>query len=487
MRRARIVKPLAGPRARRLLAQPVGEWQSPAMEQRARQLAARGAWQAAQDIAKGELQAGDYLEAALTRIDEREAVVRAWVRRDDTASVARAAQLDGADAAAAPQGGPLRGLPIGVKDIIDTVAFPTEHGSPIYAGATPGADAWCVQQVLAAHGVVLGKTVTTEFAYFHPGPTTNPWNAGHTPGGSSSGSAAAVADGMVPLAFGSQTAGSIIRPASFCGVFGYKPTFGRYSLDGVKELSISNDTLGFFARKAADLQWFDAVLLDPSAAASADWRPREWRDAGDAHRDTPRIAVVRGPEWDKAGPECDEALARAVGAAEAAGAEVAAHEPPESFTAVGGAQLTVMQYEAAQALALDAGDPRLSDPLRKLLAAGAAVSDASYTAAREMVARCRGEQEQLFAGADIILTPSAPGAAPRGIGATGDPAFNRRWTALHMPCVSVPVHRSSSGLPVGVQVVARVGEDVAALSAALWIESILGLEWSPPDDSPMGA
>jgi Asp-tRNA(Asn)/Glu-tRNA(Gln) amidotransferase A subunit family amidase len=441
---------------------------------RAEELGKLPAWQAAERIRGGSLTASDYLEAVLRRIDLREPTVQAWASRDDVAARKRAAALT-----AAPGAGALRGLPVGVKDIIATTSLPTTHGSPIYAGELPTADAWCVARVLGEDGLILGKTVTTEFAYLHPGPTTNPWRSRHTPGGSSSGSAAAVADGMVPLAFGTQTAGSIIRPASFCGVFGYKPTFGSYSRDGIKELAGSCDTLGFFARNAGDLAWFDAILRGVAAVSAPGWAPRGWLEQGFA--DAPRVAVVHGPDWDAAEGPTREALVGVAQRLAAAGATVADRQTDALFAALGPGQVTIMQYEASRALAAEASKDGLSDELRELLAAGAAVSADRYQAALAAAATARASQDALFGDADIILAPSAPGAAPAGLGATGDPVFNRRWTLLHLPCVNVPAHVDRAGLPVGVQLIARRGADELLLAATAWVEAVLQLHWRPPD------
>jgi Asp-tRNA(Asn)/Glu-tRNA(Gln) amidotransferase A subunit family amidase len=413
---------------------------------------------AASRVAGGTATAESLTRACLDRIAERESVIGAWEFLDPDRAIAEARERDRATTR-----GPLHGVPIGVKDVMDTQDMPTAYGSPIYRGHRPAADAACVALARAAGAVVIGKTVTTEFATFHPGKTANPHNPAHTPGGSSSGSAAAVADLMVPLAFGTQTAGSVIRPASYCGVVGYKPSFGTIARTGVKPLSDSLDTVGVMARNVADAAFFAAVLSDrPALTIKGDLPP-------------PRIALYRTPEWRHAEPGTIAALDHAatrLGRAGAAAIEVAV--PPE-HEGLGEAQKIIMDYESARCLAYEyATRPQnLSASLRERIAVGRAHNAETYDAARRLVAKARDGLRAFFGEFDALLVPAAPGEAPKGLERTGDPVFNRSWTMLHVPCVTVPAWHGVGGLPVGVQLVGREGEDALTLRAAAFLERAL--------------
>jgi Asp-tRNA(Asn)/Glu-tRNA(Gln) amidotransferase A subunit family amidase len=358
---------------------------------------------------------------------------------------------------------PLRGLSFGVKDIFDTAELPTQYGSPIYAGHRPKADAAAVALLRRAGGLVLGKTVTTELASLQPAKTRNPCNPAHTPGGSSSGSAAAVAAGMVPIALGSQTAGSVIRPAAFCGVAGFKPSFRLLPTVGMKCFAWSLDTAGLFAAGIADVAFAAAAItgrdlrvdrLDPAA---------------------PTIAVVRTHRWSQASPDMQAALEQAARAAEAAGARVRELQLPPLFEAAMAAQLTIQDHEAYRALAheLDHHRDQLAPMLREQLDRAAAIDTDSYDEARRVARRARRMFADLMADTDAILTPSAPGAAPHGLETTGDPVFNRLWTLLGPPCINVPGIVDPHGLPLGMQIVGRFGRDRTALEAALFLERAL--------------
>jgi Asp-tRNA(Asn)/Glu-tRNA(Gln) amidotransferase A subunit family amidase len=420
-------------------------------------LASLSAAELAARIAARETSCEAVVRDCLARIEAREPQVRAWAFLDPDLALADARDRDGAPT---PHG-PLHGVPLGVKDIIETARMPTSYGSPIYAGYRPRADAACVRRLEAAGAVVLGKTHTTEFAFFHPGPTRNPHDPGRTPGGSSSGSAAAVADGMVPLAIGTQTAGSVVRPAAFCGVHGFKPTFGALDLSGVKPFSPSLDTLGGFAGDAADL----ALLV------------RALGGAGDtsAVSGPPRIAVVRTPEWPAAEPASRDALAEAARRAESAGARVEVLDLPEPFGAAAGAQLTIMEAEGAEALAWEYDERRdeLSERLRESIERGRDLDPEAVAEARATAEVCRALLPQVFAAHDVLLVPSAPGEAPEGLGTTGDPTFCRTWTLLGCPVANVPGLRAPNGLPVGVQVVGAPGADATVLAAAGWLGQAL--------------
>lgn len=417
------------------------------------QLNQLSASEAARRLATREITAEQMARACLARIEEREAAVRAWIHLDPDAVLAQARQLD-----AGPVRGPLHGLPLGVKDLIDTADMPTAYGSPIYAGHRPRADAACVALARAAGALVLGKTVTTEFAWFYPGKTANPHNPSHTPGGSSSGSAAAVADCMVPLAYGTQTAGSIIRPASYCGIVGYKPTHGTLPRAGIKPLSDSLDTLGTLTRTVAD------AALFVSAVSGRDLLPKPLKQA-------PRIGLCRTHEWNAAQPETAAAMENIRAALAPAGAKLSEIVLPQVFAGVTQAQIDIMNYEICAALACErlqryAG---LSDKLKRLLENAKQCDAARYDAALELVASCRSQMGQVFAGVDVLLAPSAPGEAPAGLAATGDPIFCRMWTVLHVPAINLPCGLGPHGLPVGLQIIGRRGDDARALAVADWV------------------
>lgn len=415
---------------------------------------------AARKLATREITAVSLLTDCLERISEREPAVRAWTFLDADAAMRRARALD-----AQPSMGLLHGLPIAVKDLFDTFDMPTCYGSPIYADHRPAWDAACVAVARAAGAIIVGKTVTTEFATFHPGPTRNPRNLQHTPGGSSSGSAAAVADLQVPLAFGSQTAGSIVRPAAFCGVVGYKPTFGMVTRVGVKMISDTLDTIGVFARTVPDVALFVAALSD---------RHELLIDGSTA--DVPQIGLCRTYEWNRAQPETVAVLEDAGRRLRAAGAGVSDVTLPPPFAGLADAQTTIMVCEVAKSLSHEnlAHRRDLSADMTKMIDAGLAVLPQQYDAARSLTRTCRAMLPEIFNGFDVLVAPSAVGYAPLGIAATSDPLFNRIWTLLHLPVVQVPVAYGPQGLPLGLSVVGIVGADRATLRAAEWIHARLG-------------
>ncbi len=414
------------------------------------------ATEAARHLRDSRLSAAALAEACLGRLAAREATLHAMAFLDPEA-VRRAA--------ASARSGPLHGLPLGVKDVLDTADMPSEYNSPIWRGHRPRADAACVAAARAAGAVVIGKTVTTEFAVRTPGPTTNPANPAHTPGGSSSGSAAGVAAGCFPLAFGTQTAGSIIRPAAFCGAVGYKPSFATIHRAGLKIMSESLDTIGAIARSVADC----ALLVGAVAG----------RDLGDPERHpgrAPRIGLCRSPSWPAAQPETAPLLDRAADALRRAGATVTDRELPAVLDPLVAAHPVVQRAESAQALAWErATHPdAISPALRELLDLGDRVAPDALDAAR---AAFRAAQEAFgpaTAAFDVLLTPAAPGEAPAGLGWTGDPIFNYLWTSLRVPCVTVPAGVGPAGLPLGVQIVGRRGEDRATLAWAQWVAAALG-------------
>jgi amidase len=410
-------------------------------------------------IAAGKATARELVETCLLRVEAREPTVGAWAWLDPEQALAEADARD----RETPRG-PLHGVPVGIKDIMDTADMPTEHGSPIYRGNRPPADAAVVAALRAAGAIVLGKTVTTEFAAFHPGKTAHPLNPAHTPGGSSSGSAAAVADFMVPLSLGTQTMGSVIRPAAFCGVIGYKPSFGTFPRAGVKPSSDSVDTVGLFAR-ALD----DVVLL---SAALTGGLPEDFD--GSLGR-PPRIGLFRGPHWSKAEPAAAAHLEDAARTLAAAGASVVEISAPPILADAFEAHRTIVVYEMARALGHEwrVHRDRISPALAELLASGAQCPFARYLAAQEIVVAARSWLADNFGDLDVWLALSAPGEAPAGLSGTGDPVFNRLWTALHTPCLTLPAGRGPRGLPLGVQVVGKFRHDARVVAAARWIEARL--------------
>ena len=367
------------------------------------------------------------------------------------------------DMARAASAGPLRGIAVGIKDIIDTSDFPTEMGAAIYRGWQPRADAPVVMMLKQAGATIIGKTTTTAFAANDPTATLNPRNRDHTPGGSSSGSAAAVAAGMIPLALGTQTGGSVIRPASFCGVAAIKPSFRLLPTIGVKCFSWTLDTVGLFAAGVKDLaQGLSAITDRPELLPGAAMQP-------------PRIGLVT---QDFAGaPEAAgrEALRIAAVAVERAGASVRTLTLPEIVGEAWRIQPIVQFFEAHRAMAWEyrANYDAMPPLLRRRLDQSVGITPAAYDEARSIAHRARGALAALFKEVDVLLTFSAPGAAPNGLASTGDARFNQLWTLMGVPCVNIPATIAEGGLPVGVQVIARFGDDAGALAAASFVEQAL--------------
>lgn len=415
--------------------------------------------EAARRIANGEMSSEALVSACIERIRDREDAVRAWEYFEPEPALAQAGALDRRETR-----GLLHGVPVGIKDVVDTADMPTGYGSAVYRDFRPPWDASCVSLIRASGGVVLGKTVTAELATFSPGKTTNPHNPVHTPGGSSSGSAAAVADYMVPLAIGTQTAGSVIRPASYCGVVGYKPSYGWISRVGVKMVSDTLDTLGVFARTVEDTALLGAVLTGRKELLAA--RP---------FHAPPRIGFCRTYEWPHASDESVSAFEGAWKMLEEAGAETTDIHLPETFAPLAAMQAEIMAYEAARSLAYEyrAHRDRLSPKLQDLIRAGQSIPVRSYDAALKHAVKCRRRFQKLFKDIDIIITPSVPGEAPEGLASTGDPIFNRVWTLLGVPCVNIPAFSGPRGLPVGIQAVGRYRDDHRTLASAGWVMQIL--------------
>ena len=401
----------------------------------------------------GRLTPAALLEACLARVAEREPAVRAMAFVD--AEAVRAAR---------PPPGPLHGIPIGVKDVLDTCDMPTGYNSGIWAGWRPRADAAPVAWARAAGAVVLGKTVTTEFATRTPGPTTNPHDPARTPGGSSSGSAAGVGAGFFPLAFGTQTAGSVIRPAAYCGVVGFKPSYGTINRHGMKLMSESLDTIGVMARSVADCALLTGVLAD------LDLGDPELRVAA------PRVGLCWTSMRERAAPETEALMERVAGALARAGAVVREHALPAAYEGMEAAHSVVMNAESARAMGWEMTHHRetLSDTLREKLEWGVAQGGAALAEARATFRALQDGFPAAMDGCDVLVTPAAPGEAPLGIEWTGDASFNLIWTSLHVPCVTVPAGVGPSGMPLGIQVVGRRGEDRAVLAWARWVAAVVG-------------
>jgi Asp-tRNA(Asn)/Glu-tRNA(Gln) amidotransferase A subunit family amidase len=398
-------------------------------------------------------------EACLERIRAREDAVRAWAYLDPERSLAQARELDRSSRASR-----LHGVPVGVKDIIDTADMPTEHGSPIYRGHRPRADAACVALLRRAGCLVFGKTHTTEFANHYPAPTRNPHDPVHTPGGSSSGSAAAVADGMVPLALGTQTGGSVIRPASYCGTFAVKPSFGSINRQGTKFVAESLDTIGVFSRSVEDLALALEVLAGRAVPDFASFTGK------------PRIGLCRTPRWGDADAHVQANLEEAATRLAKAGARVSDFELPPGSDVLFDRHKAIMGYESARALAWEYTNypGQISPTLKSRLDEGWRVTRAEYDEVREKARLCRRAFADRMREVDFLLTPSAPGEAPRSLETTGDPVFNRAWTLLGVPCVNVPFGKGAHGLPLGVQLVGAFDGDSALLGWAGWAAGALG-------------
>ncbi|HXZ48647.1 MAG TPA: amidase [Usitatibacter sp.] len=417
----------------------------------------------------------DYVAACSQRIAALEPRVQAWEWFDASRAMADAEERAGGILADLP----LYGIPVGVKDIVNTRGIPTRMGSVIFASHVPTTSAWVVRRLEALGGLVMGKTVTTEFAYRAPGKTRNPWNPAHTPGGSSSGSAAAVAAGFVPVAIGTQTLGSVIRPAAFCGVVGYKPTHGAISRTGIHPFAPTLDTVGVFARSVADAAWFGACLMGADARDEATMvraAPRLLHVPLEPLAAAPRVAVVRTQKWtlasDAQRAHFDECVAKLA----AAGARAKDVNLPRLFEAAWGDAMTIMEREAVKSFAAVESRHRirLSPHLTEVLDRGRAVTPERYARARARREDYRAWLDRLFESHEAIVTIPAPGEAPEGLASTGDASFCSLWTLTGLPAVTIPSGRGPRGLPLGFQVVGRYREDELALRVAAWCESVLG-------------
>ena len=437
--------------------------------------AALTASEAAGLIRAGLLTSEDLVQACLERIRQVEPAVQAWTYLDERYALEQARAADESRRSGEAVGA-LNGLPVGIKDIIDTADMPTENGCALHAGRTPREDAKVVSMLRAAGAVILGKTVTTECAYFSPGKTRNPWNPEHTPGGSSSGSAAAVAAQMAPLALGTQTNGSVIRPAAFCGVYGFKPTHGLIPRTGILSLSRALDHVGVFARTLEDLA-LAAEALAGYDAGDPDTRPRAApalaRTLGEDPPIPPTIAFLKTPHWERASEDTKDGFAELLGAL---GDRVEEIELPLEAAEAWNWQKTIMEAEMAANLEREwqQGRDRLSAQLRALIERGREVRAVDYQRALRGATRIAQGFDELFTERyDAILTPAAPGSAPKGLASTGDPAFCTLWSLAGMPAVTLPMLQDAAGLPIGVQLVGRRHFDGRLLRTARWLRDRL--------------
>ena len=419
-----------------------------------------GASETVRRIRAGDWSAETVARACLERIAAREPAVGAWAYLDPDAVLEQARGLDHG-----PSRGALHGVPIGIKDVIDTADQPTAYGSPIYPDHRPARDAACVARLRDAGALILGKTVTAEFAYAHPAGTRHPLAPDHTPGGSSSGSAAAVADGMVPAALGTQTGGSTIRPAAFCGIVGYKPGYGSIPVDGLKPLAPSLDTIGILARELEDIPLIAGVLAA--------------RPVHPVRNGPPRLALVRTPWWSDAEVAARAVVLEAVEAAREAGARTRKMELPPEAALLNEAHQVVMSSEVAVSMAPEwrGAAARLSAVMRAFIERGQRESPEDVDAGWALASEWRGRLRSVCEDGEILVTLPAAGEAPRGLESTGSSIFCRLWTLLGVPCLNLPVARGPSGLPLGLQLVAPHGDEGVLLGAAEWLAE--RLDWSP--------
>jgi len=421
-------------------------------------------------LARGALKAVDLIDDCLAVVAAREPDVQAWAWLDGEHAIAQARALD-AHRESGRAIGPLHGLPVGVKDIIDTAKIRTENGTAIDAGRVPVRDAAVVQRLKAAGAVIMGKTATTELAYLHPAKTRNPWHPDHTPGGSSAGSAAAVAAGMVPLAIGTQTGGSVIRPAAYCGSVGFKPSFGAIPRSGILSQSPSLDTVGVFARSIGDAALLAEALFgdddgDPATAPAP--HPRLLATATERPPVPPAFAFVPPPGYDTASDEMRRGLHEVV---EALGEQCFEAALPQAFGEATAIRERINFAEMAKCYYAyeRRGWDQLSAETRAAMEAGKAVLARDYIAALDWPAVLNAGLEEIFARCDALLTPATQGAAPAGLGSTGSAVFNGLWTLCGVPAVTLPLLQSETGLPMGVQLIGRRGNDARLLRTARWL------------------
>jgi Asp-tRNA(Asn)/Glu-tRNA(Gln) amidotransferase A subunit family amidase len=406
-------------------------------------------------IAARAITAEEVVRDCVARIAAHEPQVHAFAHVDFELALRQARELD-----RGPIRGALHGVPIGIKDVIDTADQPTEMGSPIYRGHRAACDAASVALLRAAGAVILGKTVTAEFAGMTAGPTVNPHNPAHTPGGSSSGSAAAVADLMLPAALGTQTGGSVLRPAAYCGVIGYKPTFGAFNRAGLKFAAESLDTIGLMARSLDDIALITSALLGGRSGGPV---PLEA---------APKIGLCRTPLWDTAQPETKRAVEDAAARLAQAGVQLRDVMLPAEFAGLkAAARETINNYERSKSMAAEWASHRdlISPKLQRCIALGMDMPHQDYLAAIALGESCRARLPAIFEGFDILLAPCVQGEAPVGLDSTGDPGFQAIWTILHVPALTLPTHRGPNSLPVGIQLIGRRYDDQRLFACAKWV------------------
>lgn len=431
---------------------------------------ALGAAEAAHAIRDGQLKSEELVQACLERVREFEPTVQAWANLDEEHALEQARACDKLRYEGKPTG-PLNGVPVGIKDIIDTIDYPTELGSPIHAGRNTLSEAFIVSKLRAAGAVVMGKTVTTEFAVYAPGKTTNPHDPARTPGGSSSGSAAAVASLMVPAAVGTQTNGSCIRPASYCGVVGYKPTFGLISRSGILRQSPPLDQVGVFARSVEDAALMAEAVIGFDAADShmrPQAKPRLVAAQAEDPAIEPRLGFVKSPAWDQADDGTKAAFAELT---EFLGARCEDVPLAEVYDEIFDLHAQVMEPDLAKNFAADfarAAD-KISPQLTEMVERGRKVSAVDYNIGVERQQVFADGLDVVFEHFDVIITPAVPGEAPLGLDATGNPAFCTLWTYTGMPAITLPLMSGEAGLPLGVQLVGKKGDDERLLKTAAWL------------------
>lgn len=440
-------------------------------------LADLSAAELAPKLARGEVRAVELVEACLARISARDGEIEAWAYIDPDHALAQAKSLDAARQVGLPIG-PLHGIPVGIKDIIDTADMPTENGTVLHRGRKPPDDATVVSLLREAGAVILGKTVTTELALMHPGKTRNPHDGACTPGGSSSGSAAAVASGMVPLALGTQTNGSVIRPASFCGIFGFKPSHGLIPRTGVFTQSRFLDTVGVYGRSVADLALIGEVLMrhdprDPDTSPQP--APPLRAVAAEPPPVPPQLAFVKTPVWDKADDDTKAAFAELN---EALGGQCEEVPLPNVFSGAWDWHRKIMFADIAKNCAglYDRGRDKLSESIRGIIEEGREIKAVDYAAAKDWRAVLNAGLDEIFARFDAIITPAANGEAPKGLESTGDPAFCTLWTFCGTPAVTLPLLVGENGRPIGVQLIGSRGDDARLLRTAAWLVNRLNVE-----------
>jgi Asp-tRNA(Asn)/Glu-tRNA(Gln) amidotransferase A subunit family amidase len=422
-------------------------------------LNALDATEIARRIRDGETTAEAVVKDCLARVVEREPTVKAWAYINPELALEQARALD-----AGPNKGPLHGVPVGIKDIFATADMPTGLGSPIYDGNRPAADASCVAMLRAAGAVILGKTVTCEFAGMEPGLTTNPHDPARTPGGSSSGSAAGVADAMMPLALGTQTGGSVLRPSSFCGIVGFKPSYNVINRQGLCFAAENLDTIGIHARSVDDVDLCAAVLCGRDPAPDA------------VPAKPPVIGLCRTPLWQTADGETVEAVEDSAARLAAAGAQVSDITLPGLFIEISAARDVINNVERSRGMAHEWNTARekISARLKASIEKGRATRETDYHAALQTLAECRSQIAAICDGLDMLLCPCVPGEAPVGLNETGAPGFQGFFTALHVPSLTLPTHKGPNGMPVGIQLVGHFQQDPALLAAARWAWGVLG-------------